>query len=446
MASDIEFTVLTQKEADFIKTYFTIEHQFMPKQNFFNSAPNILFRRHAVSIIANHSRSIGPDTFIPYLAMNYFDCFFSINKTFKEDMEGCNNDTEKVRLIAISCLSISAKLRIKDFSVQQFLRDNNLMITPQMIMAMEFNILHELRWKIRPVTPFTYLNFYYRYFKKFGGYKRRCINEIIVQAQGDHTFVHYPPTLIASTAFMAASRIAYPSKYNEIAHPSVLTRLGPKEQVVECATKMFQLCRRMKIQIEIPESSVHSTSSKVLAYSSEEEEETALIRQKRKTGKTSGTYQVQVPVKAEKVMVVGISDKKGVARVEAENRSLSKGKEKAVEVTETSVDDKARVEAIIRRALENGKALVGEEPQTQIEGFNSEILELVAPKKLMIFELKWPTEVPPLELLAIKNALQEAEDEEEVEEELQIDDQGTGKIKNCGCIQGFKLRLRPRMR
>jgi hypothetical protein len=63
-------------------------------------------------------------------------------------------------------------------------RDNNLMITPQMIMRMEFKILHELRWKIRPVTPFTYLNFYYRYFKQFGGYKRRCINEIIVQAQG----------------------------------------------------------------------------------------------------------------------------------------------------------------------------------------------------------------------------------------------------------------------
>jgi hypothetical protein len=51
-------------------------------------------------------------------------------------------------------------------------------------MRMEFKILHELRWKIRPVTPFTYLNFYYRYFKQFGGYKRRCINEIIVQAQG----------------------------------------------------------------------------------------------------------------------------------------------------------------------------------------------------------------------------------------------------------------------
>ncbi|MCH82469.1 cyclin-D1-1, partial [Trifolium medium] len=68
----------------------------------------------------------------------------------------------------------------------------------------------------------------------------------------------------------------------------------------------------------------------------------------------------------------------------------------------------ARVEAIIRRALEKGKAVVGEEPQMQIGGSVSEILELVAPKKLMIFELKWPTEV-----LDIKQALPEVEEEEE---------------------------------
>ncbi|MCI44453.1 hypothetical protein A2U01_0065692, partial [Trifolium medium] len=34
--------------------------------------------------------------------------------------------------------------------------------------------------------------------------------------------------MIASTAFLAASRIAYPSKYNNIAHPLALARLGPK--------------------------------------------------------------------------------------------------------------------------------------------------------------------------------------------------------------------------
>ncbi|PNY10543.1 cyclin-D1-1 [Trifolium pratense] len=143
-------------------------------------------------------------------------------------------------------------------------------------------------------------------------------------------------------------------------------------------------------------------------------------------GKTTGTSQVQVPVKAEEVMVVNKSDKKGVAteEIEAENPSLAKGKEKAVEVTETSADDKARVQAIIRRALEKGKAVVGEEPQTQIGGSVSEILELVAPKKLMMFELRWPMEVPLLEALDIKQALPEVEEEEE--QESQTDDKGFG--------------------
>jgi hypothetical protein len=267
-----------------------------------------------------------------------------------------------------------------------------------------------------------------------------------------------------------------------------------QEQVVQCAKKIFNLCRTMKIRIEIPESGGRSALSKVMAArqkqkqiedrrekaaavvdSSEEEEEggTALVRRKRNTGNTTGTSQVQEPVKVEEV--VDKSDKKGLAteEIEAENRRakelvvdsseeeettplirrkrnmgkttetsqvqvpvkvgevMDKGKETAVEVTETSVEDKARVEAIIRRGLENGKAVVGEEPQTQIGGSVSEILELVAPKKLMIFELKWPTEVPPLELLEIKQALPEVLEEEE--EESQTVDKDTGKKKNRGC-------------
>jgi hypothetical protein len=269
-----------------------------------------------------------------------------------------------------------------------------------------------------------------------------------------------------------------------------------QKQVLECAKKIFNLCRTMKIRIEIPESGGRSALSKVMAVrqkqikdrrekaaavvdSSEEEEEggTALVRRKRNTGNTTGTSQVQVPVKVEEV--VDKSDKKGLAteEIEAENirakevvvdsseeeeeedttplirrkrnmgkttetsqvqvpvkvgEVMDKGKETAVEVTETSVEDKARgLEAIIRRGLEKGKAVVGEEPQTQIGGSVSEILELVAPKKLMIFELKWPTEVPLLELLDIKQALPEVLEEEE--EESQTDDQDTDKKKNRGC-------------
>lgn len=63
-------------------------------------------------------------------------------------------------------------------------RDMNVRITPPMVMRMELLILQELQWAMRSVTAFCFLNHYYPYFKKFCGFKRRSINEIIVQAQG----------------------------------------------------------------------------------------------------------------------------------------------------------------------------------------------------------------------------------------------------------------------
>jgi len=41
-----------------------------------------------------------------------------------------------------------------------------------------------------------------------------------------------------------------------------------------------------------------------------------------------------------------------------------------------------------------GKADMGEKPQLQVGGY---IVEAVAPEVLMNFELKWVTEVPPLD-------------------------------------------------
>lgn len=108
-------------------------------------------------------------------------------------------DTEKVRLIALACLTISAKMRIKDFSIDQFLinhyKDVNVRISHQMVMRTELLILRELEWEILSVTPFTFLDFYYPHFEKYGGFKRRCINEIIVQAQGGKQKLAYHMTI-----------------------------------------------------------------------------------------------------------------------------------------------------------------------------------------------------------------------------------------------------------
>jgi len=47
-------------------------------------------------------------------------------------------------------------------------------------------------WQMRSVTAFTFLNYYYRYFKNIGVIKRRWIYEILVQAQGGkHKLKHF---------------------------------------------------------------------------------------------------------------------------------------------------------------------------------------------------------------------------------------------------------------
>lgn len=41
-----------------------------------------------------------------------------------------------------------------------------------------------VHWKMKSVTAFTFLDYYYPYFKNIGIFKRRWIYEILVQAQG----------------------------------------------------------------------------------------------------------------------------------------------------------------------------------------------------------------------------------------------------------------------
>ncbi|RHN75206.1 putative cyclin [Medicago truncatula] len=126
--SEPEFPIPTRKELEIIKNYFNVESEFIAATDTFTTPHDILFRNLAVSIIAKLnlfrclSRSDDPDSFIPYLAMNYFDRFLSQHKLNLEDVEG-RTETERVRLIAVSCLTISSKMRTNSFSVDRFLEN-----------------------------------------------------------------------------------------------------------------------------------------------------------------------------------------------------------------------------------------------------------------------------------------------------------------------------------
>ncbi|KAI5412049.1 uncharacterized protein LOC127086423 isoform X1 [Lathyrus oleraceus] len=307
MDSETEFPVPNRMESELIKEYFETESRFIAVRSYYQIYQNVLIRKDAVSIIARVSRRIDSDTYIPYLAMNYFDrlCSRNTNIMKDKDVEGRSAE-ERFRLIAMGCLTISAKMRTKNFSVDQLLsamksRKGN--ITHQMVKKVENLILDELNWKMLPVTAFCFLNHYYPYFKEFGGFRRRCINEIIVQAQGEHTFIRYTPSQIALSAFMAASKIAYPSKYDKIQNPSNFHKIDNEELVKKCSDQMVDLCDRWNIHIEPAESGIGSPCNKVILLGPPEET------------KEVGTSKVKEIQQRNSMAVVGDSSKSNAAVV-----------------------------------------------------------------------------------------------------------------------------------
>lgn len=92
-------------------SYVKMEKSILTRRNFFTNNLNILLRMISVLIIAEHSKSIDPDTFTLYLSMNYFDQFLSKDKMILKDVEG-SSDTEKSRLIVITGLTIYTKTRV----------------------------------------------------------------------------------------------------------------------------------------------------------------------------------------------------------------------------------------------------------------------------------------------------------------------------------------------
>jgi len=65
---------------------------------------------------------------------------------------------------------------------------------PNMVMNMVNDIRSVLNigksWQLNSITAFTFLDYYYPYFKPIGVFKHRCLNEIIVQAQGGEQNKH----------------------------------------------------------------------------------------------------------------------------------------------------------------------------------------------------------------------------------------------------------------
>ncbi|XP_024021012.1 putative cyclin-D6-1 isoform X2 [Morus notabilis] len=197
--------------SDSVASLFLVESDHMPSDNYFSSLQagdfDVLVRREAISSISQFSCNFDP--FLSYLAVNYLDRFLSSHGMLPKQWV--------IKLLSISCVSLAAKMKDTEFSLTDFQADGGIIFDTQTIGRMEALILGALKWRMRSITPFSFIPFFISLFKLqdpplWQALKARAIH-IIFKSQNDINFLVYKPSILAASALLCASHELFPLQY-----------------------------------------------------------------------------------------------------------------------------------------------------------------------------------------------------------------------------------------
>uniref|UniRef100_A0A5B7BHH4 Putative cyclin-D6-1 n=1 Tax=Davidia involucrata TaxID=16924 RepID=A0A5B7BHH4_DAVIN len=198
---------------DSVPSLFHIESDHMPSHTYSRTLQATDFhissvRSQTIPLILHLSHNF--DAFLSYLALNYLDRFLSTQPI----MEG---KPWVLRLLAVSCVSLALKMRQTEFSVTDIQQDGGFIFDAQTIRRMEFLILGALKWRMRSITPFSFINFFISFFKfkdpPLGQALKARATEIIFKAQHDIKLLEFKPSIIAASALLSASHELFPLKF-----------------------------------------------------------------------------------------------------------------------------------------------------------------------------------------------------------------------------------------
>ncbi|KAL6655652.1 hypothetical protein ACP70R_006478 [Stipagrostis hirtigluma subsp. patula] len=138
-----------------------------------------------------------------YLAVNYMDRFLSLHRLPQED-------GWPMQLLAVTCLSLAAKMEetlvpsLLDLQIE----GTRYVFEPGTIGRMELLVLTALNWRLRSVTPFTFIDFFACKVDP-GGRHTRCLiaraTQVILSAIHDIEFLDHCPSSMAAAAVLCAT-------------------------------------------------------------------------------------------------------------------------------------------------------------------------------------------------------------------------------------------------
>ncbi|KAA3463647.1 D6-type cyclin [Gossypium australe] len=246
----------------FIPSFFLVESDHMPTETYIKTlkASDLAtsIRREAICSISQFSCKFSP--FLSYLAVNYLDRFLSsqglpVRKPYihlvtnisaiEIVLQNGQPKTWVLRLVAISCVSLAAKMNKLEFELTHFQGDGGYMFEAQTIERMEYVILGALKWRMRSITPFSFISFFISLFKLkdpqlMDVLKARAV-EIIVEAQNDIKLLEFKPSIIAATALVRASHELFPSQFPSFGKAISYCPYVNKENMLNCYNSIIDM-------------------------------------------------------------------------------------------------------------------------------------------------------------------------------------------------------------
>ncbi|KAK6922141.1 Cyclin, N-terminal [Dillenia turbinata] len=204
-SSDLDFIDHDVEES--IAGFIEHESKYVPGfdylSRFRSHSLDVSAREESVAWILKVQAFYGFQPLTAYLAVNYFDRFL-----YSRRLPQTNG--WQVKLLSVACLSLAAKMEeplvpsLLDLQVE----GAKFIFEPRTIGRMELLVLSALDWRLRSVTPFTFIGFFANKIDPTGtfvGSLLKRATEMILSNIQEATFLEFWPSCTAAAAILCAA-------------------------------------------------------------------------------------------------------------------------------------------------------------------------------------------------------------------------------------------------
>ncbi|KEH19936.1 carboxy-terminal domain cyclin [Medicago truncatula] len=200
-------SLFAEEEEESIAVFIEHEFKFVPGfdyvSRFQSRSLESSTREEAIAWILKVHEYYGFQPLTAYLSVNYMDRFLD-SRPLPE------SNGWPLQLLSVACLSLAAKMEeplvpsLLDFQIE----GAKYIFQPRTILRMELLVLTILDWRLRSITPLSFLSFFACKLDSTGTFTHFIISratEIILSNIQDASFLTYRPSCIAAAAILSAA-------------------------------------------------------------------------------------------------------------------------------------------------------------------------------------------------------------------------------------------------